>query len=45
MTVVLVLEDLNNVVRLQNSAPGLNVHTDLGSQYTSLDAQEQLKKH
>lgn len=35
MTVDLVLEALDNAVAAQNPAPGLIVHTDLGSQYTS----------
>jgi len=35
MTVDLVLEAFDNAVAAQNPAPGLIVHTDLGSQYTS----------
>jgi len=35
MTVELVLEAFDNAVAAQNPAPGLIVHTDLGSQYTS----------
>ncbi len=45
MTVDLVLDALDNAVQAQNPAPGLIVHTDLGSQYTSEDALEQLKKY
>ena len=45
MTVELVLEAMENAVQDQNPAPGLIVHTDLGTQYTSEDFQKQLKKH
>lgn len=45
MTVELVLEAMENAVQAQNPAPGLIVHTDLGTQYTSEDFQEQLKKY
>lgn len=45
MTVDLVLEALDNAVVAQNPAPGLILHTDLGSQYTSVEALKQLKKY
>ena len=45
MTVDLVLEALDNAVAAQNPAPGLIVHTDLGSQYTSEVFGERLKKY
>lgn len=45
MTVDLVLDALENAVAAQNPAPGLIVHTDLGSQYTSTEALNQLKKY
>ena len=45
MTVDLVLNALDNAVADQKSAPGLIVHTDLGSQYTSDDFQKRLKKY
>ena len=44
MTVELVLEAMENAVQAQNPAPGLIVHTDLGTQYTSEVFQEQPKK-
>ncbi|MGN4124212.1 hypothetical protein ACMGD3_04185 [Lysinibacillus sphaericus] len=44
MTVELVLEAIVNAVAVQNLAPGLIVHTDLGSQYTSEVFGERLKK-
>ncbi|WP_427107558.1 IS3 family transposase [Lysinibacillus xylanilyticus] len=45
MTVDLVLEALDNAVDAQNPAPGLILHTDLGSQYTSAEALKQLEKY
>lgn len=45
ITVDLVLEAMENAVQDQNPAPGLIVHTDLGTQYTSEDFQKQLKVH
>ena len=45
MTVDLVLNALDNAVADQKPTPGLIVHTDLGSQYTSEDFQKRLKKY
>lgn len=45
MTVDLVLEALDNAVVAQNPAPGLIVHTDLGSQYTSEAFGDRLQKY
>ena len=45
MTVDLVIEALDHAVQAQNPAPGLIIHTDLGTQYTSEAFQEKLKKH
>ncbi|MEY9975058.1 putative transposase [Lysinibacillus sp. RC46] len=45
MTVDLVLEALDNAVAAQNPAPGLIIHTDLGSQYTSEAFGERLQKY
>ena len=44
MTVDLVLDALDNAVHAQNPAPGLIVHTDLGTQYTSVDVPGTTKK-
>ncbi|WP_425431906.1 IS3 family transposase [Gracilibacillus ureilyticus] len=45
MTTELVLEALENAVQAQKPEPGLIIHTDLGTQYTSEAFQEQLKNH
>ena len=45
MTVNIVLEAMENAVQAQNSGPGVIVHTDLSTQYTSEAFQEQLKKY
>jgi putative transposase len=45
MTVDIVLEALDNAVQAQNPSPGLIIHTDLGTQYTSQSFQERLKKY
>lgn len=45
MTTELVLEALENAVNAQKPEPGLIVHTDLGTQYTSEAFQERLKKY
>lgn len=46
MTTEIVLEALENAVNAQNpEEPGLIVHTDLGTQYTSEAFQERLKKY
>lgn len=45
MTTELVLEALENAVNAQKPGPGLIVHTDLGTQYTSEAFQERLKKY
>lgn len=45
MTNTLVLEALDQAVAAQRPAPGLMHHTDRGSQYASLEYQEQLKKY
>lgn len=45
MTVDIVLEAMENAVQAQNPGPGVIVHTDLGTQYTSEAFQEQLKKY
>ncbi len=45
MTVDMVLEAMENAVQAQNPGPGVIVHTDLGTQYTSEAFQEQLKKY
>src|SRR4051794_18558971 len=45
MTVDIVLDALDNAVQAQNPAPGLILHTDLGTQYTSEAFQERLKKY
>ena len=43
MTTELVLEALENAINAQKPGPGLIVHTDLGTQYTSEAFQERLK--
>ena len=43
MTTEIVLDALKSAVKAQNPAPGLIVHTDLGTQYTSESFQERLK--
>ena len=45
MTTEIVLEALDNAVQGQQPGPGLIVHTDLGTQYTSEAFQERLKKY
>ncbi|WP_408056778.1 IS3 family transposase [Ureibacillus massiliensis] len=45
MTTEIVLEALENAVQAQQPGPGLIVHTDLGTQYTSEAFQERLKKY
>lgn len=45
MTTEIVLEALKNAINDQQPDPGLIVHTDLGTQYTSEAFQELLKKH
>jgi len=45
MTTEIVLEALENAVQAQQPGPGLIVHTDLGTQYTSDAFQERLKKY
>lgn len=45
MTVDIVLEAMENAIQAQNPGPGVIVHTDLGTQYTSEAFQEQLKKY
>lgn len=45
MTTEIVLEALQNAIQDQKPDPGLIVHTDLGTQYTSEAFQELLKKH
>jgi len=45
MTTELVLEALDNAVQAQKPNPGLIVHTDLGTQYTSEAFQERLKNY
>lgn len=45
MTTEIVLDALENAVQSQNPGPGLIIHTDLGTQYTSEVFQEQLQKH
>ncbi len=45
MTVELVLEAMEIAIQVQHPTPGLIVHTDLGTQYTSEDFQKQLKTH
>jgi putative transposase len=44
MTTELVLKALDNAISVQKPAPGLILHTDLGSQYTSEDFSEAVKK-
>ncbi|WP_164489635.1 integrase core domain-containing protein, partial [Rummeliibacillus sp. TYF005] len=41
----IVLEAMENAIQAQNPGPGVIVHTDLGTQYTSEAFQEQLKKY
>ncbi len=45
MPTEIVLEALENAIQAQNPKPGLIVHTDLGTQYTSEAFQERLKKY
>lgn len=45
MTTEIVLDALKSAVESQNPSPGLIMHTDLGTQYTSEAFQEQLKKN
>ncbi|HLV42751.1 MAG TPA: IS3 family transposase [Brumimicrobium sp.] len=45
MTTEIVLEALQNAIEDQQPGPGLIVHTDLGTQYTSEAFQELLKKY
>lgn len=45
MTVDLVLNALENDMMAQQPAPGLILHTDLGTQYTSGDFCKQLEQH
>ena len=45
MTTEIVLDALKSAVEFQNPSPGLIMHTDLGTQYTSEAFQEQLKKY
>ena len=45
MTVDLVLDALKNAVLVQQPTPGLILHTDLGTQYTSEDFRKQLEQH
>ncbi|WP_427136950.1 IS3 family transposase [Psychrobacillus psychrodurans] len=45
MTTEIVLYALKSAVDSQNPSPGLIIHTDLGTQYTSEAFQEQLKKY
>ncbi len=45
MTVDLIVEALDYAVQAQNPTPGLIIHTDLGTRYTSETFQEKLKKH
>ena len=45
MTTEIVLEALQNAIQDQKPDPGLIVHTDLGTQYTSEAFQKLLKKH
>lgn len=45
MTTEIVLQALENAVQAQQPGPGLIVHTDLGTQYTSEAFQERLKKY
>jgi len=44
MTTELVLQALDNAVSVQQPKPGLILHTDLGSQYTSEDFSQALKE-
>ena len=44
MTTELVLQALDNAVSVQQPEPGLILHTDLGSQYTSEDFSQALKE-
>ena len=44
MTTELVLQALDNAVSSQQPGPGLILHTDLGSQYTSEDFGQALKE-
>lgn len=44
MTTDLILRALGNAVSVQKPAPGLILHTDLGTQYTSEDFSKALKK-
>ena len=45
MTVDLVLDALENAVQAQQPAPGLILHTDLGTQSTSEDFRKKLEQH
>lgn len=45
MTTEIVFETLDNAVQAQKPSPGLIVHTNLGTQYTSEAFQERLKKY
>ncbi len=45
MTTDIVLDALKNAVHAQKPGPGLIMHTDLGTQYTSEAYQQQLKKY
>ena len=45
MTTEIVLDALKSAVESQNPSPGLIMHTDLGTQYTSEAFQGQLKKY
>lgn len=45
MTVDLVLDALENAVMAQQPAPGLILHTDLGTQYTSEDFRKKLEHY
>lgn len=45
MTVDLVLDALENAVMAQQPAPGLILHTDLGTQYTGEDFRKKLEQN
>lgn len=45
MTTELVLHALDNALSVQQPEPGLILHTDLGSQYTSEEFGQALKEH
>jgi putative transposase len=44
MPIELFLQALNNAVSIQQPGPGLILHTDLSSQYTSEDFSQELKE-